>query len=370
MDNKPGKIIWGVTIVFSVIYCCVWFYIAYSFNYSPLYLYLLNFLIIIVTLLANQKAYPSGLRIDMNIPAFANDQGIIFYSFLKMIPFKSILYLSYIIIVIVSQILKLDSQLLSQVLKIEGISNISLDNFKLNIFASEFAIVVLIAFDRILGQIPKDKMNIVTNWKKIEWIKKIRKGADNMPINPTIITGNWDKGYVLDKHVLSSTPKGENVYGHMEFDTTRTELGELVFLLKNRGKQDAVCGIIDMIKHFLDNWEELKTVDIVLPVPPSKKYRAYQPASEIAEAIAEYLDVSFTDDVLEKTTSEQSKNMNKADKSLKGSIVAKLKAKKPHSILLVDDLYSTGETLTECVSVLRNDPNLKNIYVLAMTKTK
>lgn len=190
-----------------------------------------------------------------------------------------------------------------------------------------------------------------------------------MPLNPMKIQGNWDKGYVLDKHVLSSTPKGENVYGHMEFNTIRTELGELVFLLKNRGKQDAVCCIIDIIKQFLDNWKELKSVDIVLPVPPSKE-RIYQPASEIAEAISQYLDVSFTDGVLEKTTFEQSKNMNKTDKSLKGSIVANLKATKPHSILLVDDLYSTGTTLTECVSVLRNDPHLKNIYVLAMTKTK
>ena len=48
-----------------------------------------------------------------------------------------------------------------------------------------------------------------------------------MGINPTELLGNWDKGYVLDRHVLKSIPIGENVYGRMEFDTTRTELGEL-----------------------------------------------------------------------------------------------------------------------------------------------
>jgi hypothetical protein len=33
-----------------------------------------------------------------------------------------------------------------------------------------------------------------------------------MRIHPIEIKGNWDKGYVLDQHVLSSVPKGEREY--------------------------------------------------------------------------------------------------------------------------------------------------------------
>ncbi len=190
-----------------------------------------------------------------------------------------------------------------------------------------------------------------------------------MPLNPIEIQGNWDKGYVLDKHVFSSTPKGENVYGHMEYETIRTELGELLFQFKYRNKYDNLFAIMDIVNTFLDNWAELKEVDIVLPVTPSKE-RSYQPATELARAIAEYLNISTTDIVLEKTTTEQSKNMGRSDKNLKGSIVAKIKATKTHTILLVDDLFSTGETIYECVSVLRQDPLLKKIYVLSITKTK
>lgn len=40
------------------------------------------------------------------------------------------------------------------------------------------------------------------------------------------------------------------------------------------------------------------------------------------------------------------------------------------SILVIDDLYSTGATLNEVCKVLRNDKNVKIIYCLAMTKTK
>jgi len=43
-----------------------------------------------------------------------------------------------------------------------------------------------------------------------------------MDVNIREITGNWDQGYVLHKHVLSSIYLGENEYGHPQFDTTRS----------------------------------------------------------------------------------------------------------------------------------------------------
>ena len=45
------------------------------------------------------------------------------------------------------------------------------------------------------------------------------------------------------------------------------------------------------------------------------------------------------------------------------------KANKPLNILVVDDLYDTGETLKECVKVLKEDINFKSFYVLTITKT-
>jgi len=189
-----------------------------------------------------------------------------------------------------------------------------------------------------------------------------------MSINPIEIIGNWNRGYILDRHVLKSVPLGENVYGHMEFDNTRSELGELLYLFKNQGKYDCLHDIMKMIKPFLDKWTELAEVDIVLPVPYTKP-RSYQPAAEIAQAISKHLGVSYHDTVLENIGTTQMKNTPKTSRDLKGSIIAKIKATKPHTILLVDDLYDTGSTMSECVAVLKDDPKLKKIYVLAMTKT-
>ncbi len=47
-------------------------------------------------------------------------------------------------------------------------------------------------------------------------------------IHPKRISGSWDEGYVLDLHTISSTLIGHNEFGHPEFDTVRSELGELV----------------------------------------------------------------------------------------------------------------------------------------------
>ena len=55
---------------------------------------------------------------------------------------------------------------------------------------------------------------------------------------------------------------------------------------------------------------------------------------------------------------------------LNGTIYQNKHAKRRHSVLLVDDLYKTGATLTECVRVLRGDPLIDKIFVLTITKTK
>ncbi len=80
-------------------------------------------------------------------------------------------------------------------------------------------------------------------------------------------------------------------------------MGELVFQLKYRSKYENVYKILEMIKPFLDNFVELKKVDVVLPVPSSKE-RDYQPVEELASVIADYLKISYTCDVLRRGAGE------------------------------------------------------------------
>ena len=160
-------------------------------------------------------------------------------------------------------------------------------------------------------------------------------------INPIRLHGKWDLGFALDTHVIESIPLGEDAYGHLRFESTRSPIGELLYQFKYNGRYDNLTEIVDTIKSFLSTQPEMQNIETILPVPPTKA-RSYQPTFEIAQALAK----------------------------LVGAIVKKKPATRNHSTLLIDDLYQTGTTLNQCTSLLRDDPLVDKIYVLTITKTK
>ena len=166
-------------------------------------------------------------------------------------------------------------------------------------------------------------------------------------IHPIPLYGVWDIGYALDVHTIKSIPIGEDAYGHLHFDNTRSEIGELLY-----------------------ETPEIHDVRTVLPVPPTK-IRGYQPTIEIARAVAARIGAYYCGDVLENTATAEMKSLTWEEKKKLQPTIRKTKnAIRKHSILLIDDLYKTGLTLTHCVSALREDPLVAKIYVLAVTKTR
>lgn len=193
-----------------------------------------------------------------------------------------------------------------------------------------------------------------------------------MSINPIKVYGEWKEGYALDYHTLSSTYIGDNDYGHPMYDTERSKIGQLVYEFKYNKDKNKVSDIIKLIKPFLNDWNIKKKVDAILPIPPSNLSRSFQPVFELANGISNYLDLPTSNDVLFKNSSVESKNLDVASKQefISGSIIKKKTFIRKVNILLVDDLYKTGETLNEAVRVLKNDKNVEDIYVLTMTKTR
>ncbi len=51
-------------------------------------------------------------------------------------------------------------------------------------------------------------------------------------INPKKIKSDQFEGYTLDIHTISSDFLGYDGYGHAQFDTQRSEMGELLYRLK------------------------------------------------------------------------------------------------------------------------------------------
>ena len=185
-------------------------------------------------------------------------------------------------------------------------------------------------------------------------------------LNPTEIYGTWDEGIVLDNHMLKSVFLGYDENGKEKFENTRTEIGELLYRFKYQKDRNCLFEIMNLIKDILDKWNIKEKVDIVIPIPPSKKTRDYQPVFEIANEISKYIGKECRFDILEKNNNLQVKD----GYNVNGTIKQNKMIEKRSNILIVDDLYSTGATLNEACKILRKDNNIKNIYCLAITKTK
>ena len=107
-------------------------------------------------------------------------------------------------------------------------------------------------------------------------------------IHPMRVAGPWFDGYALDVHTTSSDYIGDNAYGHPEFATTRSPMGELLYRLKFRGDQTTVEPIVETVAAFLASWNI--QIDAIVPVPPSNASRKNQPVIELPKLSARALD--------------------------------------------------------------------------------
>lgn len=186
-------------------------------------------------------------------------------------------------------------------------------------------------------------------------------------IHPERIDGPWIDGFVLDRHVVSSRPIGY-LGEHMQFETTRSPLGELVYQLKYRsGKPD---DIVDTAVAFVtQRWSGV--IDCVVTPPPSL-HRSKQPAVLIAEGIAGQIGVpSLPAAAMKATATQQMKNVPLHERAplLSAAIQAGSDSVQSRRILLVDDLWETGSTLRRVAEVLAQMGGTE-IRALAMTRTK
>ena len=107
--------------------------------------------------------------------------------------------------------------------------------------------------------------------------------------NPMKIPGNWREGYVLDFHTIRSDFLGHDEFGHPMFDTQRSEIGELLYRLKYKSDRTVLNAIVDTVVDFIHSW--IPAVDAILPVPPSRQSRVYQPVLEIANDVSNRLKI-------------------------------------------------------------------------------
>ena len=132
-----------------------------------------------------------------------------------------------------------------------------------------------------------------------------------------------------------------------------------------------------IITHFqlLDNKPNFSDY-ILIPVPLEKrklKWRGFNQAEEIGKELSKFLKISLLNNVLAKikeTLPQIELSDEERKENIKGVfIVRNGELIKNRKILLVDDIYTTGSTLTECAKVLK-EAGAKEIIGIVVARAK
>jgi predicted amidophosphoribosyltransferase len=182
--------------------------------------------------------------------------------------------------------------------------------------------------------------------------------------------GNWKFGSAYDVHTTQSEYYVDE-YGHDRWNNTRSEMGELVYQLKYKNDKSTIDKIINLI---LNEYTGLELFNYIIPIPPSKT-RTLQPVYEIAIELGKRLNIQALTNILSKNIgSSELKGIDdpkERESALKASMhIANHNILFRKNILLIDDLYRSGSTLKVATELLYNSGKVKNVCVLAMTKTR
>lgn len=119
------------------------------------------------------------------------------------------------------------------------------------------------------------------------------------------LEGNWKSGKAYDLHTVASTHLGTDEFGHDRFDNKRSEMGELVYVLKYKHDTSAVERIVAL----LDDIGGIEKFDFLVPIPPTKKNRPVKPVELITAALGKRRGVPVVADALVNSGSEELKGI-------------------------------------------------------------
>ena len=189
-------------------------------------------------------------------------------------------------------------------------------------------------------------------------------------IHPQKIDGKWHSGIALDFHTTSSTPIGHNEYGHMQFDTVRPEIAELLYQLKYKGNQAAAQGIVATAAAYLQ--PHRTRFDLIIPVPPSTA-RPVQPVLVMANGIGAAVQLPVIQCVTPTRATTQLKGVtdpNERKELLVGLYAVDARYTSGKNVLLFDDLFRSGSTMNAITDVLLQQGRAASVCVFTVTRTR
>jgi competence protein ComFC len=194
-------------------------------------------------------------------------------------------------------------------------------------------------------------------------------------INPISLAGPWREGYSLDRHTVSSVYLGLDEFGHDRFETKRSEIGELLFRFKYRNDGAMLPDLVQAAVGFIqDGWRLSAKVNGIIAVPPSSTTRRQQPVQQLARGIGRELGLPVLEGAVRKVkATPQLKDFSDYQQRvnvLADAFVVDSSLTKGLALLVVDDLFQSGATLSALSRVLLGPGQAAEVYVLTLTKTR
>jgi len=185
------------------------------------------------------------------------------------------------------------------------------------------------------------------------------------------ILGPWKAGYAFDIHTLKSEYIGDDEYGHPRFQTDRSPIGQSLYNLKYGQNFSEIEKIVSILSSDEDFKNFIKKIDVVVPVPPSNKYRYLQPVILVTQEIARLFNKELRQDIFMSSNSEEMKNIDTDEKydRIKNALRLEGKLDKAKSILLFDDVFDSGATLMAMTNIMIEN-GYGNIFAFTLTKTR
>lgn len=143
---------------------------------------------------------------------------------------------------------------------------------------------------------------------------------------------------------------------------------DIIHRLKYEGQKDAAAVLARLMQEKIS--DEGIRVEAVVPVPihsSKKAARGFNQAQLIAEEIAAAEDVPLWDCLIRTKKTEEQFHLDKLHRTLNVHnafcINLVYNSKKYKTVLLVDDIYTTGSTVDECSKVLKQH-GVEKVYVV------
>ena len=187
---------------------------------------------------------------------------------------------------------------------------------------------------------------------------------EGLQINPQKIHGKGWTGYALDFYRLFKPLK-------------YTKIGNLVYQVKYLSDSSQIHPIAETAAKFINKGFVVKgrlilpDISKIIPIPHSDEDRPFQPVPKIAAKVGSILNLPVSDDLKKvKRTPRLQFILSVGNKraAIHGAFEIKSQNLHGHCVLLIDDIYDSGSTLTEATKVLHEQGHVCHVFVLTLTK--